>query len=175
MDVFSEVNPTKVNQLSLLITRSKPMPSLLRLFPRESDPSQRFSSADPTIIAEGVGGTPIDPWRVLMDVGSQSQDGFSRSLQWLCTFARSGVDVPVSIFERFSFLAVDFHASLADSMLLVESLLASSWLKPTNRHQLQNILASLHSRLLSHILECLAAGVHVPLVYISFTFAIFAH
>jgi hypothetical protein len=101
-----------------------------------------------------------------MDIGAQSQDGFSRSLQWLCTFTRSGVDVPVSIFERFSALATDFHASLSESMLLIESLLASSWLKATGRHQLQKIIASLHSRLLPHILECLATGVHIPLVYI---------
>ncbi|KAF7338262.1 hypothetical protein MVEN_02051500 [Mycena venus] len=142
----------------------EPMPSLYRLFPRETDPSQRFSTApDSTVTAEGVG-APLDPWRVVMDIGSQSQDGFSRSLQWLCTFARSGVDIPLSIFERFSSLATDFHSSLSDSMLLVESLLASNWLKPSSRHQVQNIIASLHSRLLPHILECLAAGVHMPLV-----------
>ncbi|KAJ7235476.1 hypothetical protein B0H12DRAFT_1141671 [Mycena haematopus] len=140
----------------------EPMPSLYRLFPRDTDPSQRLSVApDATVTTEGAG-APIDPWRVVMDMGSQSHEGFSQSLQWLCTFARSGVDVPVSIFERFSTLATDFHASLSDSMLLVESLLASSWLKPTGRHQLQNIVASLHSRLLSHNLECLAAGVHIP-------------
>ncbi|KAJ7685226.1 hypothetical protein DFH06DRAFT_1157872 [Mycena polygramma] len=141
----------------------EPMPSLYRLFPRETDLSQRFSVAhDPSTATEGVG--TIDPWRVVKEVGFQSTDGFSRSLQWLCAFARSGVDVPVSIFEHFSSLATDFHASLPDSMLLVESLLASSWLKPTSRNEVQNIIASLHSRLLPHILECLAAGVHVPLV-----------
>ncbi|KAF8212196.1 hypothetical protein K438DRAFT_1230880 [Mycena galopus ATCC 62051] len=142
----------------------EPMPSLYRLFPRETDASQRVSTVlDSTITAESVG-APIDPWRVVIDIGSQSQEGFSQSLQWLCTFARSGVDVPVSIFERFSALATDFHASLSDSMLLVESLLASCWSKATGRHRLQNIVTSLHSRLLPHILECLATGFHIPLV-----------
>lgn len=151
----------------MLINGLKPMPSLLRLFPRETDPSQRFSAVDPSTTTEGVAITSIDPWRVVTEVASQSKDGFSRSLQWLCVFARSGVDVPVAIFELFSSLATDFQTSLSDSTLLVNALLASSWLKPTGRNQLQNILASLHSRLLSHILECLAAGLNLLSVYLS--------
>lgn len=143
------------------------MPSLHRLIPRETDASQRFSTvaADPSSAAEGVAVTSIDAWRVVKQVGSQSKDGFSRSLQWLCAFARSGVDVPLSIFEHFSSLATNFQASLSESTLLVDALLAASWLKPTDRTQLQNILASLHSRLLAHILECLAAGVYLPSLY----------
>ncbi|KAJ7109404.1 hypothetical protein C8R44DRAFT_286771 [Mycena epipterygia] len=144
---------------------STPMPSLYRLFPRETDASQRVSTAvDLPTTTEAGGVTSLDPWRVVMHTGSQSRYGFSRSLQWLCAFARSGVDVPVSIFERFASLATEFHASLPDSMLLVDALLASSWLKPTGHNQLQSIFASLHSRLLPHTLECLAAGVHLPLV-----------
>ncbi|KAF7363482.1 hypothetical protein MSAN_01004100 [Mycena sanguinolenta] len=153
-----------LEHISTMDVFSESMPSLYRLFPREIDPSQRFSAAPDVTAAPESGGAPLDPWRVVMDIGSQSREGFSQSLQWLCTFARSGVDVPVSTFERFSALATDFHASLSDSMLLVESLLAFCWLKPTGRHQLQNIVASLHSRLLPHVLECLAAGVHIPLV-----------
>ncbi|KAJ7774577.1 hypothetical protein DFH07DRAFT_865871 [Mycena maculata] len=149
--------------ISVMDMYMQPMPSLLRLFPREADPSQRFSSAvDPPTTAEGVAGTSVDPWRVVTEVGFQSQDGFSRSLQWLCAFARSGVDVPVSIYERYSFLAKGFEASLSDSTLLVDALLASTWLKPTARNQMQDILASLHARLLPHILELLAAGVNLP-------------
>ncbi|KAJ7452375.1 hypothetical protein B0H11DRAFT_2327847, partial [Mycena galericulata] len=141
-----------------------PLPSLHRLFPRETDPSQRLSTAVDPSAATDAGVTSIDPWRVVMEVGSLSTGGFSRSLQWLCALARSGVDVPVSIFERFSSLAAEFQASLSDSTLLVDALLASSWLKPTGRNERQNIIASLHSRLLSHILECLAAGVYLPSV-----------
>ncbi|KAJ6596919.1 hypothetical protein DFH09DRAFT_972654 [Mycena vulgaris] len=154
-----------LEHVSAMDVFSEPMPSLYRLFPRETDPSQRFSTAvDSSIAVEGVGTTPIDPWRVVADVGSQSSDGLKQSLQWLCTFARSGVDVPVSIFERFSSLAAEFQASLSDSMLLVDALLASSWLKPTGRNPLQTIIASLHLRLLPHILESLAAGVQLALV-----------
>ncbi|KAK7020581.1 hypothetical protein R3P38DRAFT_3272569 [Favolaschia claudopus] len=139
-------------------------PSLTRLFPRDTDPSQRLSVAfDQTVAVESVE-APISPWRVVLAVASESQDGFSRSLQWLYTCAHSGVDIPLSIFERFSTLATEFHASLSDSKLFVESLLASIWLKTTGRHQLQTIIASLHKRLMAHILECLQASVHMPLV-----------
>ncbi|KAJ7449837.1 hypothetical protein FB451DRAFT_1286715 [Mycena latifolia] len=163
--VFDTLFLRWLEHVSAMDVFSEPMPSLYRLFPREVDASQRFSTAvDPSATAEGVGIPPLDPWRVVTDAGSQSRDGFLRSLQWLCAFARSGVDMPVSIFERFSSLATEFQASLWDSMLLVDALLASSWLKPTGRNQLQQIIASLHSRLLPHIMECLAAGVHLPLV-----------
>ncbi|KAJ7111596.1 hypothetical protein C8R43DRAFT_935944 [Mycena crocata] len=142
---------------------AEPMPSLYRLFPRESEASQRFSTAiDPFAATEGTGGSSLDPWRVVAEVGSQSKEGFSRSLQWLCTFSRSGVDVPVTVFERFSSLATDFQASLTDSTLLIDAILASTWLKPTGRDQLQRIFGSLHSRLLPHILESLSAGVQLP-------------
>ncbi|KAJ7774854.1 hypothetical protein B0H16DRAFT_1508657 [Mycena metata] len=154
-----------LEHISTMDVFSEPMQSLYRLFPRETDASQRFSAAlDLTITTETGGAAVLDPWRVVMSVGSQSEGGFSQSLQWLCAFARSGVDIPVSIFERFSSLATDFQASLSDSTLLVESLLAVSWLKPTGRSELQNVLASLHSRLLPHVLQCLAADVDVPLV-----------
>ncbi|KAK7019346.1 hypothetical protein R3P38DRAFT_2978554 [Favolaschia claudopus] len=143
---------------------SETTPSLTRLFPRDTDPSQRLSVAfDQTVAVESVE-APISPWRVVLAVASESQDGFSRSLQWLYTCAHSGVDIPLSIFERFSTLATEFHASLSDSKLFVESLLASIWLKTTGRHQLQTIIASLHKRLMAHILECLQASVHMPLV-----------
>ncbi|KAJ6502509.1 hypothetical protein C8R45DRAFT_976826 [Mycena sanguinolenta] len=163
-NVFDTLFLRWLEHISTMDVFSESMPSLYRLFPREIDPSQRLSAAPDATPAAESAGAPIDPWRVVMDIGSQSQGGFSQSLQWLCTFARSGVDVPVSTFERFSALSTDFHASLSDSMLLVESLLAFCWLKPTGRHQLQNIFASLHSRLLPHILECLTASVHIPLV-----------
>jgi hypothetical protein len=143
------------------------MPSLYRLFSRESDASQRFSvAADPTLTAEGVGATNFDPWRVVTDIASESKEGYSRCLQWLCAFAYSGVDVPVPIFQRFSSLGSEFNASLSDSMLLVKALLACTWLKAKGRNEMENILASLHSRFLTHILECLTVGVQVPLVYV---------
>ncbi|KAJ7709877.1 hypothetical protein B0H17DRAFT_1029591 [Mycena rosella] len=164
LSVFDALFLRWLEHVSTMDVFSEPMPSLYRIFPRDTDPSQRFSTAgDPSATVDGVG-ISLDPWRVVIDAGSQSGHGFSRSLQWLCAFARSGVDVPVSIFERFASLATKFLASLTDSVLLVDALLASSWLKPTGRNQLQQVVASLHSRLLPHILECLAAGVHIPLV-----------
>ncbi|KAJ7219313.1 hypothetical protein GGX14DRAFT_435653 [Mycena pura] len=143
----------------------EPMPSLYRLFPREADTSQRFSATyDSSAPAEGVGASLLDPWRVVLDIGSRSRTGFSQSLKWLTAFARSGVEVPVSVFERFSSLAIKFQAPLLESMLLVDALMASSWLKATDRNQLQNVIASLHSQLLPHVLECFTTSANIPTV-----------
>ncbi|KAJ7285806.1 hypothetical protein C8J57DRAFT_1431486 [Mycena rebaudengoi] len=133
--VFDDLLLRWLDHVSAAGVFSESMPSLYRLFSRESDASQRFSvAADPTLTAEGVGATNFDPWRVVTDIASESKEGYSRCLQWLCAFAYSGVDVPVPIFQRFSSLGSEFNAG---------------------RNEMENILASLHSRLLTHILECL--------------------
>ncbi|KAJ7632645.1 hypothetical protein FB45DRAFT_913016 [Roridomyces roridus] len=156
-----------LDHISAINTFNQPMPALHRLFPRETDASQRLSTVGIDSSAqEGVAIAPIDPWRVIMRVCSQSRDGLTQSLQWLCAFARSGIDIPVSIFERFASFAANFQASLADSTLLVDALLASSWLKPAGRQELQSVVTSLHSRLLPQIVESLTSGVNLKPVLI---------
>ncbi|KAJ7063344.1 hypothetical protein C8F01DRAFT_1132647 [Mycena amicta] len=139
-----------LKHISTMDVFSENMPSLNRLFPRETDTSQPAS--------------PFDPWRVLMDGASESKNGFSQSLQWLLTFARSGVDIPIAIFQRFSSLSTQFGASLPDAIGIVDAILASSWLRVSSRNQLQDVIAALHSLQLAHILDCLAIGHDVPTV-----------
>ncbi|CAK5277405.1 unnamed protein product [Mycena citricolor] len=138
-----------------------PMPTLLRLFPRDADLSQRHSTyGDLANLAQMSAQT--DPWRVVVDTASQSRDGFLRSIEWLCCFARSGVEISAAVFERFSSLAPLFHASLEESTLLVEAIMAATWLRPASRERLQAVIASLHTLLLPRLVEDLAARLAVP-------------
>lgn len=93
-----------------------------------------------------------DAWRLVMKVASADKEGWCRSLQWLCVFARSGVDIPVSTYLAFSSLAVKFEATLLECELLVEAALSSSWLKSMGRQQLQKMFSALHSHLAPEVI-----------------------
>jgi len=123
------------------------MASLLRLFQKESDV---LGSVD------NGGQLPIDPWRAVIGIASKSQQGFVEALPWLCLFARSGVDIPVSTYMDFSTLARRFHVSLTDALIFVEGAMSSIWLRSMGRQKLQSMFSSLHSRLapdISHRLQ----------------------
>lgn len=137
------------------------MPSLYRLFPREAESSQRYSNATEAV-PDGTRPMSIDPWRVTVNTASGSREGFSRCLQWLCVFARSGVDVPVSTYAQFSSLAGKFEISVDEALLLVNAMFASSWLKSTGRDQLQRIFATLHSRLAPSVLNSFKTKSNMP-------------
>ena len=133
------------------------MPSLYRLFPREVETSHRLSTAlDPTAAqTDNTAPVTIDPWRVVTDIAKASRDGLSRSLQWLCVFSRSGVDIPVSTYMQFSSLVTKSDIPLANSLLLVNAAMMSSWLKSMGRHQLQMMFSAIHAQLAPHVLDCL--------------------
>jgi len=80
------------------------MLALSRIFPREVEASYQLSSEPypSTTHAENGGHVPFDPWRAVICVASANGDGLSRSLQWLCVLACSGVEIPVTVFMRFS-------------------------------------------------------------------------
>lgn len=99
---------------------------------------------------------------MVMQVASTSKESWIRSLQWLCVFARSGVDIPVPIYITFSSLANKFDASLLECGLLVEAVLSSTWLKSMGRQELQTIFSTLHARLASQVLDHLKAKIHLP-------------
>jgi hypothetical protein len=141
----------------------KPMPSLYRLFNRESEGGNRFSNLFDSSLgpSDAVGMAVVDSWRLVMKVASTNKDGWSRSLQWLCLFARSGVDIPVPTYSAFSSLADKFEASLPECVLLVEAALSSTWLKSIGRQELQNMFSVLHSRLALQVLDCLRSKVHL--------------
>lgn len=89
----------------------------------------------------------LDPWRIVVAFASRNLHGLLQGLKWLCLFAKSGVEIPLSIYMKFSSLANEFSISVPDSLLLVEAALISSWLKSLGRQQLQTLFSDLHSRL----------------------------
>ncbi|KAF7323012.1 hypothetical protein HMN09_00080900 [Mycena chlorophos] len=138
------------------------MPSLHRLFPRDTD---RMSTGIDHVLSDQPGAAmPFDPWRVVMAGTAESTQGFSEGLKRLLVFANSGIDIPLGIFERFSALATKFGGSLQDASHFVDALLASSWLRAASRNELQTVIADLHSTQLKHTLDCLASGEDVPAV-----------
>lgn len=125
------------------------MPSLPRIFPRDAETFQR-SGANPDLVetqGEGLGPTMIDAWRPVIRISSESKEGLSRGLQWLCLLAHSGVEVPVTVFTRFSTLVTEHKSSLPDSLLLVKAIMFSTWLKSVGRQELQIVFSQLHTRL----------------------------
>lgn len=122
------------------------MPSLHRLFSREVEATHRASTILDLISTEGAG-VAVDPWRVVFNIGAQSEEGVTRSLQWLCALARSGVDIPITSFMRFSSLVTSFDSPLSDSLLLVKAAMSSAWLNSIGRQELQLLFSALHSRL----------------------------
>lgn len=139
------------------------MPSLSRLFNRETEGGGRFSTSVDSSIgpADAIGSAVVDSWRVVMKVASTDKEGWRRSLRWLCVFARSGVDIPVSTYMAFSSLGSKFEASLTDCVLLVDAALSSTWLKSMSRQELQAMISALHSRLAPEILENLRVKRHL--------------
>ncbi|KAF7304918.1 hypothetical protein MKEN_01206100 [Mycena kentingensis (nom. inval.)] len=155
-----------LNDVSNVQIFTQNMTSLYKLLPRDTDPSQRFSSAVDisSAASEGAVGAPPDPWKVVARIAERSKDDFTRSLHWLLAFSRSGIDVPITVFEKFSILSKQFGGSLIDAIHLVDAILATSWLRVTNRDRLQTIIAALHSAQLAHSIDCLTMKIDVSSV-----------
>jgi hypothetical protein len=139
------------------------MSSLYRLFNREGEGGNRSSVLIDASLgpADAVGMAVVESWRLVMRVASTDKDSWSRSLQWLCVFARSGVDIPVPTYLAFSSLANKFEASLPECVLLVEAALSSTWLKSMGRQELQTMFSALHSRLAPQLLDSFRSKVHL--------------
>lgn len=119
--------------------------SLSKLFSRERDNTSTSTHSEQADLS--LARAPVDPWQMVTRVAGEGKQGLCRSLQWLCLFARSGVDIPMTLFETFSTLFKRFDISLADSLLLSEAVMISTWLKPQGRQDLQNLISQLHERL----------------------------
>jgi hypothetical protein len=133
------------------------------MFPREVEASYRltFGSDSNAASAENGGHIAFDPWRAVFRVASAKKDGLSRSLQWLSVLACSGVEIPVAVFMRFSALATEYNTSLANSLLLVKSVMSATWLKCTGRSELQELFSEHHARLAPQIIQCIERGIGV--------------
>ncbi|GLB34930.1 putative response to drug [Lyophyllum shimeji] len=133
------------------------MPSLLRLFPREGDATAPYSAGIdqfdlPTVVSS------VEPWRVVTRIAAESTEGRRRSLQWLCLFSRSGVEVPSAIFNTFCSLGSKDNMSLSDVLLLAKSMMWSTWLKPKGRQEMQKLLSELHASLSPQIVRSIKHG-----------------
>jgi hypothetical protein len=139
------------------------MLALSRLFPREIETSYRSTSGYDLDAAHtnNSGHVAVDPWRAVFRVAGEGQDGLLRSLQWLCVLARSGVEIPVAVFMRFSALTTEYNASMTDSFLFVRSVMSVTWLKYAGRPELQVLFSELHARLAPQIVQCFESGIAV--------------
>ena len=89
----------------------------------------------------------INPLQNLMEISFASRNGYRRGLRWLCIFASSGVDIPVSAFFQFAAFVGKFQADLEDCLLLTKAVLYSAWLRSIGRQDLQAVLGMLHDYL----------------------------
>ncbi|KAI1795782.1 hypothetical protein LXA43DRAFT_1163651 [Ganoderma leucocontextum] len=133
---------------SLDIDQQMPIVSLSRLFNREFDTaSQRLSVlGDPRLtMTESPSLMTINPLKVIVDIATKSNEGYDNTLQWLCLFVRSGIEVSVPTYMELVGLGNRFGISLEVCSLLIKSALWSCWLKSMGRQALQTVVAAIHA------------------------------
>ncbi|KAG6890676.1 hypothetical protein C0995_005048 [Termitomyces sp. Mi166 len=141
LDVDFASNPVDYVKVEFATSKFKSFHSLPRVFPREGDGTNTNSHSEQADL-------PVDPWQVITRMAEEGSQGLGRSLQWLCLFAHSGVDIPLTIFETFSVLVMRFDTlSLTNSLLLAKAVMVSTWLKPKGRQEIQSLISQLHERL----------------------------
>ena len=128
----------------------------IRLFNKEAESSGRGSVTleNSTLANVDVGGlTAIDPWNILFQVASESREGLQTGLRWLCIFARSGVEIPVSRFEQMFGLVQRSDLSWRDLTLLIDALFCATWLRSLGRQELQTTVSNIHVSVYSRVLK----------------------
>jgi len=133
----------------------KPIPSLTRVFQTDADGTHRFSTVE--VISENPLDTPnLDPLSYIMKISSTSEENLIQCLRWLLIFTSSGIDISVMTFAQFAQRLEEYDASLSVSRLFLDALLRSVWLRSGSREELQKIIAALHQRLSSRIVDALS-------------------
>ncbi|KIY72162.1 hypothetical protein CYLTODRAFT_367962 [Cylindrobasidium torrendii FP15055 ss-10] len=129
-----------------------PVPSLLRLFPRDTDGSYRASTMD---LNQGPGAdiNAIDPWRKVITSATESKDGLVRSLHWLLVFARSGVEISLPTWNHFVSAMNKIGLNIQETLWFVRAVVAAVWIRPTSRVEMQKVLASLHTRHIEQVIS----------------------
>jgi hypothetical protein len=102
-------------------------------------------------VVDPLGKLLADPWHIVVNTASAGIDGLERGLKWLRVMAQSGVDIPQTTFAQVSAFARDFNASFEVSQILVETILASVWVKSLGKQELLGIIAALHLRFVDSI------------------------
>ena len=94
---------------------------------------------------------------MILPLAKKGTQELDRSLQWLCLFAHSGVDIPLTVFETFFALMKQLNLSLANSLLLAKAVMVSTWLKYKGQQELQSLISQLHERLSHQINHALSS------------------
>ena len=129
-----------------------------RLFPRDTDSISRSSSIDPDVPkAANKESAPIrvEPLDILLKVARLSSSSLSQALDWLVMIASSGVDIPISIFEKFTSLVATEGATLRQVHSLVHAMTISLWLRSIGRQFFQTLLGRLHSVIAPKVVKTL--------------------
>ena len=93
-----------------------------------------------------------DPWRIVVGVASSNDTNLRKATSWVSIFASSGVDIPITVFQRFSELLDTFNSPFKDVITLAESIFKTTWIKSIGRLELHALLSDLHVRCASHIM-----------------------
>lgn len=131
------------------------MTSLSRLFPRETEASQRSSVINIEFAAMSGLSSHTDPWQPIMNIAKESKESFARALPWLCILARSGVEISSATFRWFATSILRSHVDLRDTLIFVKALFASVWLRSLGRQDLQEVFSLLHSQLSAEVVHSL--------------------
>lgn len=89
----------------------------------------------------------------------QSKDSLSRSLQWLCILASSGVEISDANLLRYPNIMTRYENPLSDALTLVRAVLSSVWLRSIGRQGLQRLFGLLHAHYTPEVLESLTKEV----------------
>ncbi|GAW10310.1 hypothetical protein LENED_012563 [Lentinula edodes] len=130
---------------------SYPIPSLVRLFQRDHQ-DHRYSIMDkPLPISES---SEFDPWHHIL-ASAETFNGLTNSICWLSVVASSGVDVSVATYFHFANLVESFKLPVSSSLVFMNAIFKSVWLRHAGRQQMQKIISDLHFRLDSEIVQSL--------------------
>lgn len=98
-------------------------------------------------------GLDTDPWRVIVDIGRESLSGLEKALRWLSLLSRSGIDVPLKIYNQLITTLGSAESSLKNSCSFIKSVFASLWLRPLGRQQYQRMLTEFYRSIVPGIHE----------------------
>ena len=118
----------------------------------------RSSSIDPDMPkSANKESSPIraEPLDILLRVARLSSTSLSQALNWLVMIARSGVDIPISVFDKFTSLVATEEATLRQVHSLVHAMTISLWLRSIGRQFFQTLLGRLHSVIAPKVVKTL--------------------
>ena len=95
------------------------------------------------------------PFDIIIHIAGQSSSSLSQALAWLVMIARSGIDVPINIFEQFLSMVTSPTAILSQVHSFVYAMALCLWLRSQGRQNFQSLFGRLHSAVGSAIVTAL--------------------